>query len=60
MSQLHQLYSVAFKDAFNDITNGTNQGCGTEGFTAAPGWDPVTGLGTPNFRELVSRWLILP
>lgn len=26
---------------FNDITEGTNQGCGTEGFSAAPGWDPV-------------------
>lgn len=29
----------------NDITNGTNPGCGTEGFAAVPGWDPVTGLG---------------
>lgn len=29
----------------NDITNGTNPGCGTEGFQAVPGWDPVTGLG---------------
>ncbi|KAH7321462.1 putative protease S8 tripeptidyl peptidase I, partial [Rhexocercosporidium sp. MPI-PUGE-AT-0058] len=29
----------------NDITNGTNPGCGTEGFSAVRGWDPVTGLG---------------
>ncbi len=29
----------------NDITNGTNPGCDTEGFSAVPGWDPVTGLG---------------
>ena len=29
----------------NDITNGTNPGCGTVGFSAVPGWDPVTGLG---------------
>lgn len=29
----------------NDITSGGNQGCGTPGFTAVPGWDPVTGLG---------------
>lgn len=29
----------------NDITNGTNPGCGTDGFDATPGWDPVTGLG---------------
>jgi tripeptidyl-peptidase I len=27
--------------AFNDITNGTNPGCGTVGFTAVEGWDPV-------------------
>lgn len=29
--------------AFNDITSGSNPGCGTNGFPAAPGWDPVTG-----------------
>lgn len=29
----------------NDIVNGTNPGCGTEGFSASAGWDPVTGLG---------------
>ena len=27
---------------FNDITNGTNPGCNTEGFKTAPGWDPVS------------------
>ncbi|KAJ7149241.1 subtilisin-like protein [Mycena crocata] len=36
------IYSEAFKHAFNDITVGGNQGCGTPGFTSAPGWDPVT------------------
>ena len=25
----------------NDITRGSNPGCGTTGFPAAPGWDPV-------------------
>jgi tripeptidyl-peptidase-1 len=25
----------------NDITNGTNPGCGTSGFEASAGWDPV-------------------
>ncbi|CRG84245.1 Aorsin [Talaromyces islandicus] len=39
-------------DAFNDITEGTNSGCGTKGFSTAPGWDPVTGLGTPNYPKL--------
>ncbi|KIK60501.1 hypothetical protein GYMLUDRAFT_167978 [Collybiopsis luxurians FD-317 M1] len=39
-------------DALNDITTGTNYGCGTSGFSAATGWDPVTGLGTPDFLKL--------
>ncbi|KAH9054084.1 subtilisin-like protein [Lactarius deliciosus] len=37
---------------FNDITSGSNPGCGTDGFSAVPGWDPVTGLGTPDFEKL--------
>lgn len=36
----------------NDITSGTNPGCLTDGFTAQKGWDPVTGLGTPDFLKL--------
>lgn len=28
----------------NDITKGSNPGCGTTGFPAAPGWDPVRQL----------------
>jgi len=43
----------------NDITSGGNQGCGTPGFTAVPGWDPVTGLGTPNFPKMLAYWLKL-
>ncbi|KAJ6606104.1 subtilisin-like protein [Mycena vulgaris] len=35
--------------AFNDITTGSNPGCSTTGFPAKAGWDPVTGLGTPNY-----------
>jgi len=38
--------------AFNDITIGSNPGCGTQGFQCSVGWDPVTGLGTPNFGLL--------
>jgi len=40
----------AHPEMFNDITNGTNPGCGTDGFSAAPGWDPVTGLGKSSRR----------
>ncbi|KAH8995542.1 subtilisin-like protein [Lactarius hatsudake] len=36
----------------NDIASGSNPGCGTDGFSAVPGWDPVTGLGTPDFEKL--------
>ncbi len=45
---------------FNDITEGGNQGCGTPGFSAVSGWDPVTGLGTPNFPKMLRVWLGLP
>ncbi|KAJ7696455.1 family S53 protease [Mycena rosella] len=38
--------------ALNDVTTGSNPGCGTNGFPAKAGWDPVTGLGTPNFAAL--------
>jgi len=27
--------------AFNDIKSGSNPGCGTQGFSAVTGWDPV-------------------
>ncbi|KAH9164686.1 subtilisin-like protein [Lactarius sanguifluus] len=37
----------------NDIKSGSNPGCDTDGFTAIPGWDPVTGLGTPDFSKLL-------
>jgi tripeptidyl-peptidase-1 len=47
-------------NALNDITSGNNPGCGTEGFSAVQGWDPVTGLGTPNFQKLVNVYLSLP
>ncbi|KAI4180002.1 MAG: hypothetical protein L6R41_007522, partial [Letrouitia leprolyta] len=52
------LYSNA--GALNDIKQGGNQGCGTPGFTAVEGWDPVTGLGTPNFPKLLATFLRLP
>jgi tripeptidyl-peptidase I len=45
------LYSVGLS-AFNDIVVGNNPGCGTPGFNATKGWDPITGLGTPDFLKL--------
>jgi len=38
--------------AFNDVVSGSNPGCSTDGFPATAGWDPVTGLGSPNFAKL--------
>jgi tripeptidyl-peptidase I len=54
------IYDPSFASAFNDITSGGNQGCGTEGFTAGVGWDPATGLGTPNLGLLIEKYLALP
>ncbi|KDQ19872.1 hypothetical protein BOTBODRAFT_27295 [Botryobasidium botryosum FD-172 SS1] len=46
------LYSIG-ADGLNDILGGSNPGCGTMGFSATQGWDPVTGLGTPDFKKLI-------
>ncbi|KAJ7748309.1 family S53 protease [Mycena maculata] len=48
------LYSPLGRAALTDITVGNNPGCGTDGFFARTGWDPVTGLGTPNFELLLA------
>jgi len=46
--------------AFHDITVGNNSECNTDGFFAIPGWDPVTGLGTPNYPVLLDLFMALP
>ncbi|KAH9062395.1 subtilisin-like protein [Lactarius vividus] len=48
------LYGRGFR-GLNDITEGSNPGCNMEGFSAIVGWDPVTGLGTPNFRKMLEQ-----
>ncbi len=47
-------------DMFNDVTVGDNAGCGTDGFPASPGWDPVTGHGTPDYEKMKAVFLDLP
>ncbi|KAF8266400.1 peptidase S8/S53 domain-containing protein [Lactarius quietus] len=49
---LNPLLYGHLRPAMNDITSGSNPGCNTPGFSAVPGWDPVTGLGTPDFLNL--------
>ncbi|KAJ7121457.1 family S53 protease-like protein [Mycena epipterygia] len=51
------LYSKASR-AFTDITSGLNAGDGcppsSVGFSAAVGWDPLTGFGSPIFSKLLA------
>jgi subtilase family serine protease len=49
----HLAKSDAYGDAFHDITTGNNSFAGVTGFEAGPGWDAVTGLGTPDVAKLV-------
>ena len=50
------IYQLATNDstAFNDVTQGFNEGCTAvqEGFYAQSGWDPASGLGSPNYQVL--------
>jgi subtilase family serine protease len=49
--------SASYHQAFHDVTAGTNTvespAQAITGFQAAPGWDPVTGWGSPNAQVLV-------
>ncbi|KAH9046862.1 subtilisin-like protein [Lactarius hengduanensis] len=47
------LYGIGL-EGLNDITSGSNPGCNTNGFSAVPGWDPITGLGSLDFEKLVA------
>ena len=55
------IYRIAhgplFRRAFHDITNGDNtvvlKGVTITGYRAGPGWDPVTGWGTPDAQVLI-------
>jgi tripeptidyl-peptidase-1 len=50
------LYNTA-STGFTDIKNGKITGCSGSisgaGFSAVAGWDPATGLGTPNYGTLL-------
>ena len=49
--------STSYHEAFHDITTGNNTptfpGHTITGYTATPGWDPVTGWGSPNAQALI-------
>jgi tripeptidyl-peptidase-1 len=50
----------AHPEVFRDVVEGSNPGCGTQGFSAVEGWDPVTGLGAPDYERLKKVFLGLP
>jgi tripeptidyl-peptidase-1 len=43
----------------DDITTGNNPGCNLNRFSASTGWDPVTGLGNPNYPALLTLFMSL-
>lgn len=52
------LYQIAanptrYAADFHDVTVGNNQTSSIPGYFASPGWDAVTGLGTPNAANLI-------
>lgn len=45
---LYKIYTnSSYSCAFHDITSGNNIMTGSKGYVSGPGWDPVTGLGSP-------------
>ncbi|KAI0718016.1 subtilisin-like protein [Cerioporus squamosus] len=48
------LYSDRATAMFNDITEGSNPGCNTNGFPAVEGWDAVTGFGSVDFQRFLT------
>jgi hypothetical protein len=51
---LYETAGSAYAANFNDVTSGNNDFTGTNGgrYAAAPGYDPASGLGTPNAAAL--------
>lgn len=49
---------------FHDVTKGDQSArggaCKGKSFSAVKGWDPVTGLGTPNYPAMLKYFMSLP
>eukprot|EP00933_Yihiella_yeosuensis_P044839 TRINITY_DN40113_c0_g1_i1.p1 TRINITY_DN40113_c0_g1~~TRINITY_DN40113_c0_g1_i1.p1 ORF type:complete len:568 (-),score=86.09 TRINITY_DN40113_c0_g1_i1:139-1842(-) len=62
LGHLNQLF-YKHPEVFTDVTRGSNPGgggCGVGGFTCSPGWDPVSGLGTPWYPSMLKLVMSLP
>lgn len=46
-----------YSSSFHDVTSGNNSFLGVSGFSAGPGWDLATGLGSPTAGQLVGYLL---
>jgi tripeptidyl-peptidase-1 len=49
-----------YPQIFNDVIEGNNSICDSVAFKAAEGWDPITGLGTPNYPKMLDVFMKLP
>ncbi|EIW55941.1 subtilisin-like protein [Trametes versicolor FP-101664 SS1] len=48
------LYSKGLPALTDIVSGGSSTSDGESSFAAMPGWDPVTGLGTPDFQKLLA------
>ncbi len=54
-----KLYALG-ESVFNDITTGNNDDSGLGYYSAQTGWDPCTGLGSPNGTALLNALMTTP
>jgi len=54
--KLYQIYqsSSLYSEAFYPVLSGNNSFDGITGYSAAPGWNAASGLGTPNVSGLIT------
>lgn len=56
--RLYDIYrgvgGTSYAADFHDITTGNNSFAGITGYSAGPGWDAASGLGTPNVANLIA------
>jgi len=57
---LYEVYDSQsdYNEFFNDVAMGYNEGCSVDdniAWYAGEGWDPITGVGTPKFSEMLAE-----